>query len=80
MSAITADIKMESIMKSITCSVPERPLVGHGEQRTGCNVPFHFADRSRNHASVRNWNVIRYPWGCLAVIQIETRASRPQKR
>jgi Y_Y_Y domain len=21
-----------------------------------------------------------YPWGCLAVIQIETRASRPQKR
>ena len=59
------------------CRVTWRPFVGHGEQRTRCNVLFHFAGRSRNPPSARNWNMIRYPWGCLAVIQTETRASRP---
>jgi hypothetical protein len=37
--------------------------VGHGEQWTGRNISFHFADRNRNHANACNWNVIRCPWG-----------------
>jgi hypothetical protein len=45
------------------CGVARRPFVGHGEQRTGCNVPFYLADRSRNPASARSWNVIRCPLG-----------------
>jgi hypothetical protein len=53
--------------------------VGYGEQRTGCNVPFHSADRSRRSESVRYRNVIRCPWGCLAMTQIEARANRTAK-
>jgi K+-sensing histidine kinase KdpD len=66
------------IHQPLHCRVARRPFVGHGERWTRCHVPFHFADRNRTLATARNWNVIQYPSGCLAVIQIETRASRPQ--
>ena len=44
------------------------------------DVLFHLADRGRNPARPRNWNVIRYPWGCLALIKIETRVSPTAKK
>jgi signal transduction histidine kinase len=47
----------------------------------GRGATFHFTlPTAAETPQVPTTGVIRYPWGCLAVIQIETRASRPQKR
>ena len=62
------------------CGVAQWPVVGDRQRWTRCNVSFHFADRSRNPAGARNWNVIRYPGGCLAVMQIEPRPADRKKR
>lgn len=47
----------------------------------GRGATFHFTlPTAAESCKSQQLNVIRYPCGCLAVIQIEARASRPQKR
>jgi Histidine kinase-, DNA gyrase B-, and HSP90-like ATPase len=49
---------MGVINQPLHCRVARRALVGHSERRTGRNVSFHSANRSRGSESVRYRNVI----------------------